>query len=80
LNGFPKPSAEFRIETITTTDILMGTSTADKPPIQACVPKGKQYTIDKTVTIDGQTFGKIKENAEKTSRYRWINLRTCKRV
>ena len=80
LNGYPKPSSDFRIETIAETDILMGTSTADKPPIQACVSKGKQYTIDKTVTIDGQTFGKIKESPERADRSRWINLKTTKRV
>ena len=80
LNGFPKPSTDFRIETITTTDILMGTSTADKPPVQACVGAGKQYTIDKTVTIDGQQFGKIKEKPEKADRNRWLALRDCKQV
>ena len=80
LNGYPKSSSDFRIETTADTDILMGTSTKDKPPIQACVSKGKQYTIDKTVTIDSQTFGRIKESAEKSDRSRWINLKTCKKV
>lgn len=79
-NGYPKPSTEFRIETTADADILFGTSTADAPPVQACVPKGRQYTIDKTVTIDGQTFGKIKEKPEKADRSRWIALRFTKKV
>ena len=73
-NGYPKPSTEFRIETTAETDILMGTATATAPPVQTCAPKGFKCTIEKTTTIGGYAYGKIKEKPENASRKRWINL------
>ena len=71
---------EIRVETTAPTDILSGTATATTPPVYACVAAGKQFTIEKTAVVSGQTFGKIKEQPDKASRSRWINLSKTKKV
>ena len=72
-NGYTAPSTDTRIETTQDSDILKGT--ASSPPVVACVGKGNQYTIDKTVKVGAYTFGHIKGTGD-----RWINLKTCKTV
>lgn len=77
-SGNINASTGFRVETTAPLDMMNGTATA--PPIYAHVEKGRQYTIEKTVVVSGQTFGKIKESAENASRNRWINLGYTKKV
>ncbi len=64
-NGFPKPEPEIRVETIGTTDMFTGT---DRPPIYDQYKGGSRCTIERTMKVGTETWGKVKD------RDAWVNM------